>query len=85
MPISDYPDCDGVPKVDKIGESVEINVSTGLVRIDGVPVFRVVLDGSDGIRLQFADNDKMRSRFRGTRYIEIPASVLFEKLSISCT
>lgn len=75
----DYPDCNGEPLFDSTGSSIEINISTGLVRIDGMPVFRL-LPSPNGISLQFADNDKLRSRARGTRFIEIPASVLFKKL-----
>lgn len=78
--LPDYPDCNGEPLVDKTGACIEVNISTGLVRIDGIPVFRLVSTDKDGVKVQFADNDKMRSKYRGTRYIEIPASVLFQKL-----
>jgi hypothetical protein len=79
--LPDYPDCNGAPLFDKTGSCVEVNISTGLVKVDGITVFRIVTSGSDGIKLQFADNDKMRSRARGTRFIEIPAVVLFSKLN----
>ncbi len=81
----EYPDCSGKPFVDKTGACVEVNISTGFVYIDGIPAFRVVTSNTDGVKIQFADDNKARSRYRGTRFIEIPASVLFEKLITACS
>lgn len=82
---TDFPDCDGEPLVDKTGACIEVNVKTGIVKIDGMIVFRVVSSDVDGVKVQFADTSKWRSRARGTRYIEIPAAVLFKKLINSCS
>jgi hypothetical protein len=71
--------------IDKCGASISVNIMTGLVRIDGMPVFRVISSNDGSIRIQFADNDRMKSRARGTRFIEIPADVLFDKLLKSCS
>jgi hypothetical protein len=79
------PGNDGKPFVDDCGRSISVNVMTGLVRVDGIPVFRVIMSRDSEIRIQFTDSDKMRSRYRGTKFIEIPASVLFEKLATSCS
>jgi hypothetical protein len=76
---AEYPDCEGMPLLDKTGRCVEIDVSNGMVKVDGFPVFRLI-STANGAILQFADSSKYRSRSRGTRYIEIPASVLFKKL-----
>lgn len=70
----------GAAKVDSNGETITINNVTGLVRIAGMPVFKIKSASSGEIYLQFADCDKSRSAVRGTRFIEIPLEVLFDKL-----
>lgn len=66
-------------KVDDTGKSIR-ELEDGLVKIDGVTVFRKVI--RDGITyLQFCDHDRMRSNCRGTRYIEVPINILMEKLA----
>lgn len=52
---------------------------TGLVRLDGVILFRKVI--RDGIlHLQFVDNDRMRIQCRGARHLEIPLNTLLAKI-----
>jgi hypothetical protein len=45
-----------------------------------MPVFKIKAASNGDIYLQFYDCDKARSAARGTRFIEVPVSVLFEKL-----
>ena len=61
-------------KVDEEGELMHI-AENGLVKLDGITIVRRVLRG-DKCYLQFGpDPHKMRSQFRKTRYVEIPAEV----------
>jgi hypothetical protein len=80
----DYSGCGGQPVLDQMGSFVKVNAMTGLVKVDGIPVFRIVT-GQDGVKVQFADNDRLRSRSRGTRFVEVPIIILFEKLVESGT
>ena len=51
----------------------------GLVKIDGITSFRKI--SRDGvIYIQFCDHDRMRSKCRGTRFVEVPLDILFKKL-----
>jgi len=75
---------DGKPVLDRVGECVSIDPASGLVRIDGFPVFKVVVR-SDGIFVQFADNDRMRSNYRGTRFIEVPLECIVDRIRSACT
>lgn len=70
-------------KVDSNGDCVAVDQITGLVRIDSVPVFKV-MSTNNGIYLQFYDGDKMRSEFRGSAYIEVPLTLLIETLEQFC-
>lgn len=72
-------------KIDQTGDCIKIDMASGLVRIDGVPVFKVISAAGTDIRLQFVDGDRLRSEGRGTRYIEIPLTILIEKITILCT
>lgn len=64
--------------IDKTGEKIKIS-DEDVFRLDGLTIFRkVVRDGV--IYLQFKDHDKMRSKCRGTYYMEIPLDILVEKL-----
>lgn len=60
--------------LDTTGETIKAT-DTGLIRIDGITVFRkVVREGI--IYIEFCDNDRMRTKCRGTRFVEVPLSVL---------
>lgn len=60
--------------LDTTGEMIK-TTDTGLIRIDGITVFRkVVREGI--IYIEFCDNDRMRTKCRGTRFVEVPLSVL---------
>lgn len=51
----------------------------GLMKIDGVPMFRkVIRDGV--IFVQFFDKDRMRSSCRGTRLVEIRLDLLIQTI-----
>lgn len=66
-------------KIDPEGNTLKI-LEDGLVKIDQVTAFRKV--ERDGvIYLQFCDHDRMRSNCRGSRFIEIPLSVIVEKMN----
>jgi hypothetical protein len=80
MPIEIY----GKVKVDSCGECIRIDNITGMVRVDGVPVFKIRTSDNGEIYLQFADLNKIRSDGRGTRFIEVPIEVLIEKIKESC-
>jgi hypothetical protein len=67
-------------KLDNTGETICMDPATGICRIDGIPAFRIVAVKGQSVRLQFADDDKMRSHYRGTRYVEITLDVLFQKI-----
>ena len=70
-------------KIDTNGECVVVDQITGLVRVDSVPVFKV-MSTNNGIYLQFYDGDKMRSEFRGSQYIEVPLTLLIETIKQAC-
>jgi hypothetical protein len=76
MPIEPF----SAAKVDSKGETITINNVTGLVRVGGMPVFKIKAASSGEVYLQFYDCDKVRTAARGTRFIEIPVSVLVDKL-----
>lgn len=60
--------------IDHSGSMIYVS-DDGLARIDGIPMFRrVIRDGV--VFIQFADNDRMRAKCRGTRFIEVPLDVL---------
>ena len=66
-------------KIDHTAQTVTID-REGLVRVDGVVVFRLLTRG--GILFaQFLDSDRLRSQCRGARYIEVPWDALAEKLT----
>ncbi len=47
----------------------------GMVRVDGIPVFRTFqLDGV--AMIEFCDQNRFRSTCRGTRYVSIPLAQL---------
>ena len=69
-----------MPTINKPHELIRIT-DDGLVRVDGIGVFRRI--ERDGVLyLQFADYDRMRITCRGSRYVEIPLSVLVEKIDL---
>lgn len=67
------------PVQDNSAKCISIDPVSGLVRVDGIPMFKVI-DGKDGIKLQFKDGDKLRSKYRGTQYIEVPLEALVNKI-----
>lgn len=67
------------PPVQDNGGCITIDPLSGLVRVDGIPMFKAI-DGKDGIKLQFKDSDKLRSKYRGSQYIEIPLEALVKKI-----
>jgi hypothetical protein len=67
-----------VSKIDHTAQTVTID-RDGLVRVDGVVVFRLIHRG-DTLFAQFLDSDRLRSQCRGARYIEVPWDALAEKL-----
>ena len=58
-------------KVDVSAKTVRVDPNTELVRVDGIILFRRILR-DNGVILQFKDSDRLRSRRRGTEYVEIP-------------
>jgi hypothetical protein len=78
-----YMPTDNKVKVDQNGVCIYINNISGLVRIDGVPVFKIKAAQTGEIVLQFSDLDKYRSIARGTRYIEVPLEMLIDKIKAS--
>lgn len=62
---------------DNTGECIKVDPATGLVRVDGVAVFKVFAAGNS-LKLQFKDGDKMRSHYRGSDLIEVDLSLLIE-------
>lgn len=69
------------PILDPNGEMLSVG-NDGLVRIDGIIAFRVVVRQGKPC-LQFCDQDRLRSSCRGTRYVEIPLEALAKKLTNS--
>lgn len=61
-------------------ECVAVDPASGLVRVDGMPVFRVVALPGNGLVIQFKDSNRARAQGRGTELVEIPLKELFEKL-----
>lgn len=74
----------GKPALDQQGACITVDQITGILRIDGVPVCKVVLVRGEGIRLQFQDGDRLRSAGRGTRYIEIPLESIIRRIQDLC-
>jgi hypothetical protein len=68
-----------VVKSDLQAKTVRIDPETSLVRVDGIILFKRVLKES-GIFLQFKDSDRLRSRRRGTEFVEIPLSAFVDTL-----
>lgn len=63
------------PIYDASCSCINIDPASGLVRVDGIPVFKVLAVGNE-IRIQFLDGSKLRSQFRGTQLVEVPLSTL---------
>jgi hypothetical protein len=65
---------------DTTGATVRIDQDSQLVRVDGVVLFkRLFRDGQ--IFLQCKDSDRLRSRNRGTAFIEVPLLAFVEVLT----
>lgn len=68
-----------IVKIDPKAESVKVDAISHIVRVDGVILCkRVVRNGV--VILQFKDGDRMRSRDRGTAFIEVPLKAFEEML-----
>jgi len=66
--------------INKPHELIKIT-DDGLVRVDGIGVFkRIERDGV--LYIQFADYDRMRITCRGSRFVEVPLSVLVEQIDL---
>lgn len=70
----------GPPMLDEKGCCISFDPLTGLVRVDGIPVFALITGNAGMLLLQFYDGDKLRSKHRRTRKIEIPLQVVVDKL-----
>jgi len=65
---------------DTTAAKVKIDLVSQLVRVDGIILFkRIFRDGQ--VWLQFKDSDRLRSRNRGTAYIEVPLLAFVEALT----
>jgi hypothetical protein len=51
----------------------------GLVKVDGISAFRRI-DRDGETYIQFCDHDRMRSKCRGTRFVEVPLTVLMNAI-----
>lgn len=60
--------------VDTSGVTIKVEAG-GMVKVDGILVFKTV-NRNGIIYVQFCDHDRMRSRGRGSRYVEVPLEVL---------
>jgi hypothetical protein len=68
-----------MPTIDKDGSLIRVS-SDGLAKLDGIPMFRVIVrDG--GIYLEFCDRDRLRSSCRGSRFVEIPLKSMVAVIS----
>ena len=68
-------------KVDSRCQCVSIQPVNGLVRIDGMPLCQIVVQGDGKTWLRFRDRDRIRNRQRGSEYIEIPLSEFVKVLT----
>jgi len=69
--------------VDPKGKLVKVN-EDGLAKIDGIPMFKII-ERDNLFYVEFCDHDRMRSRCRGSRLVEIPLEILVEKVTMSMT
>lgn len=67
-------------KQDDLGATIKIDPLTDLIRVDGIIICRrIERDGQ--IVLQFKDGDRIRSRCRGTCFVEVPLEAYCEALT----
>lgn len=71
------------PWHDTKGTCISIDPTNGLVKIDGLPVFKAFATPR-GITIQFKDTDKLRSKYRGSALVEIPLRALIDRITESC-
>jgi hypothetical protein len=64
-----------IVKTDTRAETVKVDPDTSLMRVDGIIICKVV-EKCGEIYLQFKDGDRMRSRCRGTAFVEVPLEAL---------
>lgn len=67
-------------KADLKGETIRIDPDTQLVRVDGIILFRRI-NRCGVVTLQFKDGDRMRSRARGTQFVEVPLEAFNQALT----
>ena len=65
-------------KVDPLCQTVTVD-ATGLVRIDGIPVFRRLVRGNE-VLLEFRDRDRLRARALNRETICVPLDELVIRL-----
>ena len=64
-------------------ECINIDPTDGMLRVDGIPCFRVYVKPDGCIMVQFKDKDKLRSSYRGSPFIELSLDCLIEKINNS--
>lgn len=69
-----------IVKLDTDGKTITIDPDTSLVRIDGIILCKKV-EKCGEVYLQFKDGDRLRSRCRGTSFVEIPISSFYKSLT----
>lgn len=64
-----------------LAEGSDIVIATdGLVRVDGIAVFKVVVR-EDKTFIEFFDHDRMRSKCRGTKFVEVEIGAILEAIA----
>jgi len=66
------------PRIDTNGKTLRVS-GAGLLRVDGVPMCRVV-HRLDGCYLQVIDSNRARSEARGTNVIEVKLDAIINLL-----
>ena len=53
---------------------------TGLLRIDGIALFRIISRPNGNTTIQLCDSNRERSSIRGTRFVEIDPDLLISAI-----
>jgi hypothetical protein len=53
---------------------------TGLLRIDGIALFRIIERPNGNTTIQLCDSNRERSSIRGTRFVEIDPDLLISAI-----
>ena len=67
-------------KVDREGRTVHVNRETGMLKIDGLCLARVVRR-PDGIYIQVRDTNRERAAVRGTEFVEVKWEAFVQQIS----